>query len=56
MTTSFDPRLGSTTGLDTRTLMYTENKNHKLKISPVTLKMYINYTKVKSITKRPKDV
>jgi len=55
MAPSFDPRLGSSSGLDTRT-MYRENKNHKSKISPFYVKMYINYTKVKSITKRPKDV
>jgi len=52
MPTNFDARLGSSSRLETRTLMYTENKNHKLKISPFYVnnvyKLYkgkINYKK-----------
>jgi hypothetical protein len=54
MATSFDSSLGSSSGHDTRVWTYSETKNHKLEVSPFyiksTLKMYVKYTRVKSIT------
>jgi len=55
-----DPKLGPSSGYDLSIGKYRGTKFHKLQIFPChvknTLQMYVKSTRVKLITKRPKDV